>query len=119
MIFDPETSKKLSMSKFIKGKEFENEGLTLQFVSVSKEESSEYGAEESNSLVERGVLEEGERFVFTFKDTEGNERTFGTTSPGFVYAMNSAEINEGDNIHITRTGQAKKTRYSVDKTEPF
>ena len=111
--FPPEVNAALNkMSKErIKASEFE-QSLTLQFVSVEKIKS-QFGATEDASIVERGVLEEGEQFLYTFKDKEGDTRRFYSHSFPFLIAMQSAEFNEGDWLTITRTGKAKETKYTV------
>lgn len=114
-IFPAEVEKALqSMNKErIKASEFEN-GLTLTFIGVEKVKS-QYGAAEDASIVERGILEEGEQFVYTFKDAEGDTRKLYSHSFPFLIAMNNAELNNGDLITITRTGKLKDTKYTVEK----
>jgi len=116
-IFPPEVNKALeAMDKEkIKAAEFEG-GLTLQFVKVEKTKS-QYGAAEDSSIVERGILEEGEQFVYTFKDSEGDFRKLYSTSFPFLIAMKQAELNEGDWITITRTGKLKDTKYTVESAQ--
>jgi len=97
----------------IKAKEFEGKGLTVQFQSVEKIKS-QYGAEADASIVEKGILEEGEQFLFKFKDAEGADRKHYSTSMPFFIAMQQTEINEGDWLHIRREGQKDKTRYYVE-----
>src|SRR3990167_3559961 len=118
MIFDPKTNAALiAMNKErVKAVEFEDR-LTLQFVSVEKI-SSQYGAAEDSSIVERGILEEGEQFVYTFKDKEGDTRKFYSTSFPFLIAMQGAEINENDWLHIKREGKARETKYTIEKESP-
>ncbi len=96
----------------IKGGEFEG-GLTLQFKSVSREKS-QYGAEADSSIVEKGILEEGEQFVFKFVDSEGDTRTHYSKSMPFFVGMKQVEFNEGDWLTIKRTGQKKDTRFTVE-----
>lgn len=106
-----------AMSKAtVKAKEFEGKGLTLQFKGVEKIKS-QYGAEEGANIVEKGILEEGEQFLFRFVDREGLERKHYSTSMPFFIAVQQAEINEGDWLHIERTGVKDKTRYSVEVTK--
>lgn len=113
-IFDSETTAALEkMSKAtIKAVEFEA-GLTLQFVSVEKQ-TSQYGAAEDSSIVERGILDEGQTFLYTFKDKEGDTRKLYSTSFPFLIAMNDAEINEGDTLSILRSGKLKDTKYVIE-----
>lgn len=114
-IFPPEVTEALNkMEKAkIRAAEFEA-GLTLEFVGVEKVKSM-FGATEDSSIVERGILEEGEQFVYTFKDGEGDVRKLYSASFPFLISMNQAELNEGDKILITRTGKLKDTKYTVEK----
>lgn len=106
----------------IRAKEFEGKGLTLQFVGVEKIKS-QYGAEADSTIVEKNILEEGEQFLFTFKDSEGLTRKHYSTSMPFFIGMRKdresepLEIAEGDWLVIRREGVKDKTRYYVEKTE--
>lgn len=114
-IFPPEVTEALNKmdKEKIRAVEFEN-GLTLQFIGVEKTKS-QYGAAEDAAIVERGILEEGEQFVYTFKDREGDVRKLYSTSFPFLISMKQAELNEGDWITITRTGKLRDTKYTVEK----
>lgn len=115
-VFPPEVNsalEKMNKEK-IKAGEFEK-GLVLQFVSVEKQKS-QWGASEDSSIVEKGILEEGEQFLYTFKDSEGDNRRFYSHSFPFLIAMQGAELNEGDWLNISRTGKLKDTKYTVEKT---
>jgi hypothetical protein len=114
-IFPPEVTEALNKmdKEKIKAAEFEA-GLTLEFVSVEKVKS-QYGAAEDSSIVERGILDEGEQFVYTFKDIDGDIRKLYSTSFPFLIAMNRAELNTGDQILITRKGKLKDTQYTIEK----
>lgn len=107
-----EALSKIALEK-IKPIEFES-GLTLQFKSVTKVKS-QYGASEDASIVEKGILEEGEQFVFQFVDPTGLERKLYSTSFPFVIAMHGSELNIGDWVHIKRTGKTTDTKYIVTK----
>lgn len=115
--FPPEVQAALNkMNKErVKAAEFETP-LTLQFIGVEKIKS-QYGAESDASIVERGVLEEGEQFLYTFKDEVGDIRKFYSHSFPFLIAMQGAELNENDWITISRTGKAKETKYAVEKAD--
>lgn len=110
-----EAAQKLNMAT-IKAKEFEGKGLTLQFLSVEKIKS-QYGAEADASIVEKGILDEGEQFLFKFKDAEGLDRKHYSTSMPFFIGMQQTEINEEDWLHIRREGVKDKTRYYVEKVD--
>lgn len=99
----------------IKAAEFEK-GLTLELVSVEKTKS-QFGAAEDSSIVERGILEEGEQFVYTFKDSEGLTRKHYSTSFPLCIAMQKAELNYGDWVLVKREGKSKDTKYTVEKVE--
>lgn len=94
-------------------KEFE-QGLTLQIVSVEKVQS-QWGAGEEDRIVEKGILEEGQQFKYTFKDSEGLTRTMYSTSLPLAVAMQRAEINYGDWLRIKREGKGTTTKYIVEK----
>ena len=118
-MFDENTKKALKNmgGNYLRGSDFEG-GLTLQFKSVEKI-SGQYGAEADSSMVEKGILEEGQKFRFTFADSDGVKRTFDTTSMPFTIALNQVEINEDDWVEITREGKGDKTRYHAEKvSEP-
>lgn len=100
----------------IKAAEFEGKGLVIQFKSVEKKKS-QYGAEEDSSIVEKGILEEGEQFVFKFVDAEGDVRTLYTTSMPLFIGLKQVEFNEDDWLHIRREGSKAKTRYYVEVVE--
>ena len=109
-----EAAQKLNVAT-IKAKEFEGKGLTLQFQSVEKIKS-QYGAEADASIVEKGILDEGEQFLFKFKDVEGTDRKHYSSSMPFFIGMQQTEISEGDWLHIRREGVKDKTRYYVEIT---
>lgn len=100
----------------IKAAEFEGNGLTLKFKSVEKAKSP-YGAEADATIVEKGILEEGEQFVFHFEDAEGDARKHYSKSMPFFIGMQQAEINEDDWLLIKREGVKDKTRYTVEVVE--
>lgn len=100
----------------IKAAEFEGEGLTLRFKSVERAKSP-YGAEADATIVEKGILEEGEQFVFHFEDEEGDTRKHYSKSMPFFIGMRQVEINEDDWLHIRREGEKAKTRYYVEVVE--
>ena len=116
-IFPPEVAAALTKmdKERIKAAEFEA-GLTLQFVGVEKTKS-QYGAAEDATIVERGILEEGEQFIYSFKDREGDLRKLYSTSFPFLIAMKQAELNEGDWVTVTRTGKLRDTKYVVEKED--
>ena len=117
-IFDQSVSEAIAnMDKeIIKGVEFEA-GLTLQFIAVEKKKGGQFGAAEDSSIVERGVLEEGEQFLYTFKDEDGFTRKLYSTSFPFCIEMEHAELAPETWIKITRTGKLKETKYEIVKTE--
>jgi hypothetical protein len=115
-VFGPEVDKAAdAMTKAtIKAKEFEGKGLKLQFKSVERIRG-QYGAAEDSSIVEKGILEEGEQFLYKFVDEEGMERKHYSTSMPFFIGMKQIEFNEGDWLFIKREGKtAKDTRYTAE-----
>lgn len=115
-LFDEEIMEKVGKSDWLTGADFDGDGLVLKVVSVDKI-SSQYGADDSHSLVEKGILSSGQTFRYVFADAEGNERKFDSHSTPFMIAMNNAEFNFGDFLHITRTGKQKDTRYVAEKVD--
>lgn len=110
-----EASNKLT-SNWLKGADFEGEGLTLQIAKPMEKVSSQYGAEEDDYLVENNILEKGQTFRYTFTDTEGKERKIDSCStPFFIGFKQVEELGIGDWVKITRTGKTDKTRYTVEK----
>lgn len=114
-----EASNKMG-SDWIKGAEFDGAGLVLQLLKPLekvKANNPEYGAQEDDYLVKGEILEVGQTLRFTFKDAEGTERKFDTSStPFFIGFKQCEELGVGDWVLITRTGKTNKTRYTVVKT---
>jgi len=106
---------------WIKGEEFDGEGLTLQLVQPLEKVRSnnpKYGAQETDFLVKNDLLEVGESFRFVFKTTDGTERKFDTkSSPFFIGFKQCEELGVGDWVKIARTGKTTETRYSVEKVD--
>lgn len=100
----------------VKAKEFET-GVTLQFQSVEKQKSRYEGAAKDSSIVERGVLDEGEQFLYSFKDHDGFVRKHYSHSFPLFIAMQGAEISDGEWLTIKRSGSGKETTYTVEKVE--
>jgi hypothetical protein len=107
---------KMKKSK-IKASEFEGDGLILQFLKVERIQS-QFGADEDSTIVDKGILEEGEQFQFDFKDAEGINRRLWSTSMPFFLSMQSSELNENDWLHIQRSGKTNKDKkYTVTKVD--
>ena len=108
-------------NEWIKGADFDGEGLTLQVEKALEKVQSnnpKYGAQETDYLVKNEILEKGETFRYTFKTAEGVERKFDSKSaPFFLAFKNCEELGVGDWVKITRTGQTTETRYEVVKTD--
>lgn len=110
--------------EFIKGAEFDGDGLTLQFsqpMEKLKASNPKYGAEEKDFLVKQEILEVGETFRYHFKTADGSERKIDSkSSPLFIGIKQCEDLGVGDWVKITRTGKTDKTRYVVEKVEaPF
>lgn len=114
---DVQESAKNIGSNWLKGKDFEG-GLTLQIAAPMEKVASQYGAEEDDYLVEHNILEKGQSFRYTFKDSEGKERKIDSASTPFFIAFKQVEeLGVGDWVTVTRTGKTDKTRYTVEKVE--
>lgn len=116
----PEGMKSASPNVFLKGVDFENEGQNLEVVGfeVITPKDAQYGAQEGNWLVEEGKLKVGESFKYSFKNMEGEEKVFETTSPGFFIGFSKCDPNAGDKVSIKRDGKLKKTRYTITHLDP-
>lgn len=110
-----EASEKLG-SDWVKGEEFEGNGLVLQAVKVERKQSK-YGAQETESIVERQILNVGEVFHYTFKTPAGVERKMDSKSFPLFIGFKNAETEPGDWVKIQRTGKGGETRYTVTKVE--
>lgn len=108
-------------SNWIKGEEFEGDGLVLQLskpMEVVKSNNPQYGAQEADFLVKNEILNVGETLRFTFATKEGTERQIDTKSaPFFIGIKQVEELGVGDWVHITRTGKTNETRYTVEKID--
>lgn len=113
-LFDEETMERAGKSDWYTGADFEGDGLTVQIKKVEKVKS-QYGATSDNGMVERGILKEGETFRYTFADKDGTEKNLDSHSMPFMIAMQGAEFNIEDWLHIKRTGKLRDTRYTAEK----
>lgn len=104
---------------WLKAEMFEGEGMVLTIKSVEKVKSTnpKYGAVATDYLYKNEVLELGETFHFIFVDSEGKEKMIDSKSSPLFIAMQQAQIEAGDTIHIKREGESEKTRYYVSKRE--
>jgi hypothetical protein len=103
----------MDKSKFIKGADFDGEGLVLEFVrsEVFTPMDAKFGASHNygpggvitkeNYLVKNGKLKEGESFKYYFKDGE-QEREFDSNSVGSYFAFSKADLKGGEKLHIKR-----------------
>ena len=117
-IFDSEIMEKANAmgGAWIKAPEFDGDGLVLQ-IKATEKIKGQYGASADDSIVERGLLEEGESFRYTFEDATGAERKHDSASFPLFIGMQQAELNFGDWLHIKREGKTDKTRYTVEVVE--
>jgi hypothetical protein len=112
-----EASDKIT-SNWLKGADFEGNGLVLKVTKPLEKVSSQYGAEEGDYLVKNEILGVGESFRYTFEDEAGMERKIDSSStPFFIGFKQCEELGIGDWVRITRTGKTDKTRYTVEKVE--
>lgn len=103
----------MDKSKFIKGADFDGEGLTLEFVKMEKftPNDPQYGVvhtrgaggviTKENYFVKNGKLLEGESFKYFFKDGE-QEREFDNNSVRFFFAYEKAGLTGGEKVTIKR-----------------
>lgn len=106
--------KVVSESNFLKGVDFDGEGLILEVVGMDKIVASdpkfgiknEYGAggvvTKENWFITNDLLEEGETFRYTFKQA-GVEKTFDQSSVGFYFAFTNKDPKAGEIVSIKRT----------------
>ena len=115
-----EAAKRMS-GEWIKGEEFNDEGLVLKLVKpIEKIRASnpKYGAVATDYLVKKEILEEGETLRYSFQDAEGTERKIDSkSSPMFVGFKQVEDITVGDWLHIKRSGERDETRYTVEKVD--
>jgi hypothetical protein len=111
---------------FIKGTEFDGQGLTLEVVGMEKykpelgADGKDYGVKNTygaggvltkeHYLVSKKILEEGQTFKYKFLEGE-TPRYFDNCSVGFFFAINKAELKAGDKVLITRN---KKSSTDID-----
>ncbi len=112
----------MEKSKFIKGADFDGEGLALEFVKmdVFTPTDPQYGVSNSygpgaklvkeNYFVKNGKLKEGESFKYTFKDGD-KEREFDNNSVRFFFAYEKAKLEAGTKVTIKRN---KKSNTDVE-----
>lgn len=102
---------------FIKGMEFDGEGLTLEVVGMEKytpelgADGKDYGAKSTygpkgvlvkeNYLVSKKVLEEGQTLKYRFLQ-DGKPRYFDNCSVSFFFAVTKAELKPADKVLIKR-----------------
>lgn len=117
----------MEKSKFIKGAEFDGEGLTLEYIKteVFTPDDAKYGAkhtygaggkiEKENWLVMKGHLKEGEAFKHYFKDGE-QDREFDSNSVGCYFAFSKAALTEGQKVKIKRNKITNTdVKWSIEK----
>ena len=98
-------------SKWLKTEELLSKSFVVKGVEVV--EANMYGAEEGDSLFEKGILKEGETIRYSFDDN-GNERLYDSKGAGLYIAMKQANPEPGRLIKVSRSGKGDKTRYSIE-----
>lgn len=100
-------------SNFLKGADFDGEGLVLEVVGMEKFTPNDpkfgvkntYGAggkvEKVNWFVKQNILEEGQSFKYSF-NVEGVEKRFDNSSLSFYFAFTNLNPSRGDKILIKR-----------------
>ena len=100
-------------SNFLKGSDFDGEGLVVEVVSMEKFTPSDpkfgvkntYGAggklEHENWFVKQGILKEGESFRYSLS-VDGVEKRFDNSSLSFYFAFTNLDPGQGEKILIKR-----------------
>jgi len=104
-------------SSFIKGADFDGDGLLLEVVKMEKfkpapgKDGKDYGVKNTYGaggvvtkehwFIKNGLLAEGESFKYTFKQGE-TEKSFDNGSLGFYFAFIKADLKAGDKVLIKR-----------------
>lgn len=108
------------ISPFIKGADFDGEGLVLEVVGTEAvtPKDAQYGAsnvygtggvvKKENYLIKSGVIAEGQSLRWKFKQDE-LEKIFDNHSAGFFIEMSKAKLEEGDKVSIKRIKGALPT----------
>jgi hypothetical protein len=108
-------------SDWIKGSEYDGDGLVLQFAKPIEKitpTNPKYGAEETDFLVKNEILEVGQTLRYVFTTADGTERKFDSAStPFFIGIKQCEDLGVGDWVHIVRTGKTDKTRYTATKVD--
>lgn len=114
----------MEKNKFIKGVEFDGEGLVLEFVKMDKFTpidakygvANQYGpggvVTKENFFVKNKKLAEGESFKYSFKEGD-KEREFDNNSVRFFFAYEKANLQPGEKVTIKRN---KKSTTDVEWT---
>ena len=104
---------------WLKASEFAGEGMTLKLSAPLEKIHSnnpKYGAQESDFLVKKEILEVGESFLYSFEDATGAARKLESkSSPLFIAFKSCEDLGVGEWVHITRTGNTTDTRFTVVK----
>ena|SRR3990167_4201572 len=96
-------------TKYLKGADFEGNGLKLEVLSVEKVTANEgFGA--PRQMV--GLMA-GETYRYTFLTSDNEEKIFDNHNPQL--ARYFLTLEEGDKVVIKREGKGKETRWTVIK----
>jgi hypothetical protein len=102
-----------SESSFLKGADFDKEGLVVEVVGMEKFVPSDpkygikntYGAggvvTKENWFIKQGILEEGQSFKYSFI-VDGVEKAFDNSSLSFYFTFTNLNPSRGDKILIKR-----------------
>lgn len=100
-------------SSFLKGADFDGDGMKLEVVGMEKFTPSDpkygvkhtYGAggaiTKENWFVKHGILEEGQSFKYSFV-VDGVEKAFDNSSLSFYFAFTNLNPSRGDKVIIKR-----------------
>ena len=100
-------------SPWIKTEQLFN-GIELTILGAEVVEANNYGAEEGDSLFDKGILQDGETIRYSFTDKDGNERKYDSKSAGLYFAFKQTNPEPGKIVSITRTGKGDQTRYKIE-----
>lgn len=108
-----EFKKEVGSSSFLKGTDFDGDGLAVEVVGMAKftPNDSKYGVKhvygaggvvtKENWFVKQGILAEGESFKYNFM-VDGIEKQFDNSSLSFYFAFTNLNPNKEDKILIKR-----------------
>lgn len=109
-LLDPQTREQLT-GQFLKGADFEGEGLALAILSMKAEKADDpkYGVKEDGN-----GLKAGETWVYTFETENGTQKVFKNSSARLSGAISRLDPETGTKLRIKRSGESYDTEWSVE-----